>query len=127
MKKIIYKSELGIRIITPVTSIECAKKDIPVGAEYKVVDDADLPNDRTFRDAWNYDLKEDVSKSKEIWKDKLRLERDPIFKSLDIEYYRALEEKKSTTGIVTKKNKLRDITKEVDKAKTIAEIKKVKL
>lgn len=29
-----------------------ARKDVPAGKQYKIVDAADLPNDRTFRAAW---------------------------------------------------------------------------
>jgi len=29
-------------------------KDIPEGVEYAIVDVADIPTDRTFRDAWEY-------------------------------------------------------------------------
>lgn len=31
---------------------EIAKKDVPKGVPYKVIDRADLPSDRTWRDAW---------------------------------------------------------------------------
>lgn len=32
-----------------------AKKDVPTGNPYKVIDVTDLPNDRTFREAWAVD------------------------------------------------------------------------
>jgi hypothetical protein len=55
MKRIIYKTEDGgVAIIIPAVSIELAMKDIPANAEYKIVDVADIPTDRTFRDAWEY-------------------------------------------------------------------------
>ena len=31
---------------------EIAKKDVPTGAKYKIVPFADIPTDRSFRDAW---------------------------------------------------------------------------
>jgi hypothetical protein len=31
---------------------EIAAKDVPAGKPYKIVDVADIPSDRTFRDAW---------------------------------------------------------------------------
>lgn len=31
-----------------------AAKDVPEGKPYKIVDVADIPTDRTFRDAWEY-------------------------------------------------------------------------
>jgi hypothetical protein len=31
-----------------------AAKDVPAGKPYKIVNAADIPTDRTFRDAWEY-------------------------------------------------------------------------
>jgi hypothetical protein len=127
MKKIIYKTETGIAIITPTISVELAIKDIPEGAEYKIVDESELTTDRTFRGALGYDLKEDIDKSKEIWKDKLRSDRSSLLSDLDVQYQRADEEKDDTkkSEIVKEKKRLRDITKVVDKCKSIDEIKAV--
>ncbi len=129
MEKIIYKTETGIAIIHPARSIEDCMKDIPEGSEYKIVEESEIPNDRTFRNAWKYDLKEDIPKSKEIWKNKLRAARKPLLESLDVEYMKALESGDNTlqAGIVTRKQVLRDVTAIVDKAKTISEIKNVKI
>jgi uncharacterized protein (DUF4213/DUF364 family) len=33
---------------------EIAAKDVPAGKPYKIVDVADIPSDRTFRNAWEY-------------------------------------------------------------------------
>ena len=55
MKRIIYKTlEGGVAVIIPAESIEACMKDIPEGVEYKIVDTADVPSDRTFRAAWEY-------------------------------------------------------------------------
>jgi hypothetical protein len=54
-KRIIYPNDDGgVSIIIPAESIELAMKDIPEGKPYKIVDVADIPSDRTFRDAWEY-------------------------------------------------------------------------
>ena len=54
-QRIIYKTpEGGVAVIIPATTIEACMKDIPEGAEYAIVDTADIPSDRTFRDAWEY-------------------------------------------------------------------------
>ena len=61
--KIIYKNESGgVSIIIPtvealeyMTIDEIAKKDVPTGLPYKIVDDSEVPTDRTFRDAWTVD------------------------------------------------------------------------
>lgn len=61
--KIIYKNESGgVSIIHPspeaievMTIEEIALKDIPTGLPYKIVEDSEIPTDRTFRDAWTVD------------------------------------------------------------------------
>ena len=32
-----------------------AKKDVPTGKKYKIVETSDIPTDRSFRDAWSVD------------------------------------------------------------------------
>jgi hypothetical protein len=59
-KRIIYKNSDGsISIIIPSpealenkTIDEIAKKDVPTGLNYKIVNVSDIPTDRTFRTAW---------------------------------------------------------------------------
>jgi len=54
-QRIIYKTEDGgVAVIIPAESIEACMKDIPEGAEYAIVDTADIPSDRTFRGAWTW-------------------------------------------------------------------------
>lgn len=129
MKKIIYKTETGVAVIHPTSSVESALKDVPEGAEYKIVEDSEIPADRTFRNAWTFDLKEDIEKSKEIWKTKLRKDRAPLLSELDVEYQRADEsgDAKRKSEIAAEKQKLRDVTKLVDNCKTIEDIKKIKI
>lgn len=62
MNRIIYKTdEGGIAIIIPTQEAleqhgiqAIAIKDVPAGKPYKIVDVADIPSDRTFRNAWEY-------------------------------------------------------------------------
>ena len=59
MKKIIYPNENGIAVIHPTGDLsleETALKDVPTGVKYKIIDDTDLPSDRDFRNAWEYDF-----------------------------------------------------------------------
>ena len=53
-----------------------------------------------------------ISKAKEIWKDRFRQARKPILEKLDVEYMRALEagDTQKQQEIATKKQALRDIT-----------------
>ena len=59
-KRIIYANdEGGISIIIPMlecglTIEEIAAKDVPAGKPYKIVDVSEIPEDRTFRGAWEY-------------------------------------------------------------------------
>ena len=56
MKRIIYKTpDGGVAVIIPADTIEACMKDIPEGAEYAIVDAADIPEDRTFRGAWTWE------------------------------------------------------------------------
>jgi ribosomal protein S12 len=59
MKIIIYPNDVGIAVINPtgeLTIEETALKDVPSGVKYKIVDSSDLPADRDFRNAWEYDF-----------------------------------------------------------------------
>ena len=58
-KRIIYPNDDGgISIIIPAESVEAAMKDIPAGKPYRIVDAADIPADREFRNAWTADFSE---------------------------------------------------------------------
>jgi hypothetical protein len=58
--RIIYPTDDGgVAIIVPapecgLTIEQIAAKDVPAGKAYKIVDVADIPTDRTFRNAWEY-------------------------------------------------------------------------
>lgn len=59
-QRIIYPTdEGGVAVIIPapecgLTIEEIAAKDVPAGKPFKIVDVADIPSDRTFREAWEY-------------------------------------------------------------------------
>jgi len=59
-QRIIYPTdEGGVAVIVPapewgLTIEEIAAKDVPEGKPFKIVDVADIPSDRTFRNAWTY-------------------------------------------------------------------------
>lgn len=58
--RIIYPTdEGGVAVIIPAAECglsieEIAAKDVPAGKPYKIVEDTDIPSDRTFRDAWEF-------------------------------------------------------------------------
>ena len=59
-QRIIYPTDDGgVAIIIPaaecgLTIEQIAAKDVPEGKPYKIVDATDIPTDRTFRNAWEY-------------------------------------------------------------------------
>ena len=64
-----------------------------------------------------------LTKSKNITKDRLRRERKPLLEAQDILFMQAQESGADTTDIVVEKNRLRDITKDADSCKTTDELK----
>lgn len=65
----------------------------------------------------------DINKAKDITKDRLRVERKPLLEAQDVLFQRALESGADTSAIVAEKQRLRDITKLVDDANTVEELK----
>ena len=68
-------------------------------------------------------LKVNIEKAKEIKKDMLRVEREPLLTSLDIEVMKNITDSVKLAEIETEKQKLRDITTKVDELTTIEELK----
>ena len=64
-----------------------------------------------------------ITKAKVITKDKLRADRAPLLAAQDILFMKAQEAGSSTTDIVTEKQRLRDITDQVDAMTTTTELK----
>lgn len=62
-KRIVHVNEDGtVAILTPTpeylemhTIEELAEKDLPQGAVYHIIDVSEIPNDRTFRNAWTWE------------------------------------------------------------------------
>jgi len=124
--KIIYPTETGVAIIHPTGELsieEVAAKDVPAGVPYRIVNDDEVPSDRTFRNALKYDLTVDMPKAQGITKDRLRQERTPLLTALDVQYQRAQEDGRDTTIIISEKQRLRDVTKLADAATTLDELK----
>lgn len=66
MKRIIFKNKdnsIGVIVpsqeaISKYTLVQIANKDVPAGLPYKIVNTSDVPDSRTFRNAW--ELAEDT-------------------------------------------------------------------
>lgn len=63
-QRIIYQTdEGGVAVIIPAPEAieqlgieEIARKDVPAGKPFRIIDAADVPDDRTFRSAWEADM-----------------------------------------------------------------------
>ena len=64
-----------------------------------------------------------IEKAKEITKEKLRADRKPLLEAEDVKFQRALETGADTTDIVAEKQRLRDITNNVDAMTTEAQLR----
>ena len=74
---------------------------------------ATVPSDRHFRGAWSLSgtvISEDMTKAKEIFKDKIREVRAPLLEAEDVTYMKALEagDSDAQAASVSAKNALRD-------------------
>jgi len=65
----------------------------------------------------------DIAKAKEIVKQKLRLDRKPLLEEQDALFMKAQEAGSDTAAIVAEKQRLRDITNDVDSMTTEAQLK----
>ena len=91
---------------------------------------ATVPSDRHFRGAWSLSgtvISEDMTKAKEIFKDKIREVRAPLLEAEDVTYMKALEagDSDAQAASVTAKNALRDApaASAITNADTIAKLK----
>ena len=64
-----------------------------------------------------------IPKAKDITKDRLRADRKPLLEAQDILFMKAQETDADTTDIVAEKQRLRDITKDVDSCTTTDQLK----
>jgi len=122
----------GVSVCIPTgeISIEAVlAKDCPKGA--MIVEQSSLPNQHNdFFDAWELvDGKVEVSlvKAKEITKNRLRSEREPLLQAQDVAFQRALEAGADTTAIVAEKNRLRDVTSLADAETTLEGLRAIKV
>jgi len=64
-----------------------------------------------------------ITKAKDITKDRLREKRKPLLEAQDLLFMKAQETGTDTTAIVAEKQRLRDITNQVDNMTTVEELK----
>jgi hypothetical protein len=105
---------------------------IKIGANEYNAADYSIPSERTFREGWeaNSDtgvISVNMTKAKDIWRDKIRAAREEPLKALDTAYMKALESGSSTTQIIADKQALRDAPalESIDAATTPEELKAI--
>jgi len=64
-----------------------------------------------------------INKAKDITKDRLRAERTPLLEAQDVLFIKAQETGADTSAIVAEKQRLRDITNQVDSMTTVEQLK----
>jgi len=136
MKKvIIFTNEHGgVSVCVPTGDLlieQVQAKDTPAGVQSFIVDASTLPEaDNDFFNAWeqtNGLVTVNVTKAREITKDRLRAKRVPLLAAQDIAFQRALETGADTSAIVAEKQRLRDITQLADAAQSLAGLRAIKL
>ena len=65
----------------------------------------------------------DIAKAKDITKDRLREKRKPLLEAQDLLFMKAQEQGADTSAIVAEKQRLRDVTDQVDNMTTVEELK----
>jgi hypothetical protein len=98
---------------------------------YQVLQNSELPNeDSDFFEAWQLvdsAISVNLSKAKDIHRERLRMERKPLLEVLDVQFMRAVESGDVTKQqeVAAQKQKLRDLTKLVviDDAATTQELR----
>ena len=126
---IIFTNENGgvsVCVPTGELDIQAVKtKDTP--SHSIIVQDYELPQaDNDFFDAWELadgEVTVNLSKAKEITKNRLRAQRAPLLAAQDVLFQRAQESGSDTTAIVAEKNRLRDITDLADTCTTTAQLR----
>jgi hypothetical protein len=64
-----------------------------------------------------------LDKAKQITKERIRKTRKPLLEAQDIAFQRALESGADTSAIVAEKQRLRDLTNDVDQCTTSEQLK----
>ena len=138
MKRLMYtRPDGGVNIVIPAPKADIEKVLGPLtDAEYeahvkarslpkdatnvKSISDGDLPDDRTYRNAWVLDNSTDkvdlhLDKVKEIVLTELREKRNRLLVEADGEYNRAVEteDTKKAAKLKSYKQKLRDVTEDL--------------
>lgn len=130
--KIIYQTETGIAIIHPTGELsieEVTAKDIPAGAPFRIVNDDEVPSDRTFRNAWidNNGITIDIPKAKDITHAARRAARAAELAQLDIKATIPRDAVSAEADRAVIRSKYADMQVSIDAASTSKDLKIIML
>jgi hypothetical protein len=107
---------------------------ININGDIRDASSLNVPKDRTFRGAWKFEgdaVEIDMSKAKNLHRDKLRQARTEKFTKLDSDWFRADEtgDAKAKAEVAAKKKALRDVTADarIESASTPEELQTLTL
>jgi hypothetical protein len=119
----------GVGIVIPTGEIPIAKvllKDVPKNTDAVIVDVSRLPNDTTFRDAWektNQTVSINLNKAKNIAHDRRRFAREEEFKPWDVKATIPSEAAQAEAERQKIRNKYAVMQTKINAAKTVEELK----
>lgn len=132
-QRIIYTTpDGGVAVVIPTGELPIdvvLARDIPANTTGLIVDAATIPSDRSFRNAWKRNgrnIEHDMSKAREIHRNRIREARAPKLAELDVAFQRELENPRpNTAAISAQKQALRDATAapSIDAAQTVDDLK----
>ena len=112
-------------------------KDVPSQSPSRIIPSTDIPDDHTFRNAWEADFENyqgvsvSMEKARLITQDLIREARRPVLEKLDIDYQRAIEteDKDRMKEVAELKQLLRDLPSDprIEAAKTPEELEHLAL
>lgn len=133
--RIVFSNAEGsVSIIVPAPGVtpEEAAKAVPHGASYEIVDAKDIPEDRTFRNAWFHDTTPEprkigvsMDKAKGIAHERRRAKRAAEFAPLDVEATIPAKAAAAEAARQAVRDKHAIIQDSIDAAKTVDELKTV--
>ena len=127
-KRILYTKDGLVKVFTP-TEVglstadlsELARVVVPKGISFKIIDQSEVPSDRTFRDAWKEEGESvgvDIVKAREVQKDRIRVARAPLMTELDYK-------QNAGEDVSVERQRLKDFTALVDSVSDVEELKAV--
>lgn len=132
-KRIIYSTEGGgVAVVIPapksgLTVEQIAAKDVPEGVAFEIVDAADVPTDRTFRNAWERKgraIGHNMIKARELAHEKRREARAAEFAPLDVEATIPALAAKAEAKRQAVREKYDAVQKDIDKAADVGALKR---